>query len=345
MRPLLALLALLAACTDSEPLPPLTSATVLKCPAPGALPFRLGSSGFQRSTNKTTASDDPRNKDQASDTIGNPGGAIASVYLAADQNPSAGPVDYHGAKARTAVDAGLTSTPLPGENVSLWFYDTGKAAWQSLGRGNTDASGAYDLPSTGFVAPNGQPVYAMLEADGTCAEHFDYLFAAGEKVVITDIDGTLTLSDNEFGMQLTNAAYVPIKMGAADLLMQAWAAKGYPIVYLTARTHLLRVETRGWLEDLHFPGGPLVTANGGEGGQDVYKTLWLKRMIQSFGWNVVAAYGNAPTDVTAYENAGIPKSATFIVGGLTDVRGAVVIPNNDFTQHIASYVMAQPANQ
>jgi len=345
MRPLLALLALLAACTDAEPLPPLTSATVLKCPVPGALPFRLGSSGFQRSTNKTTASDDPTSKDEASDTIGNPNGKLASVYLVDGQSPGMAPIGYHGVKARTVPTNGAAATPLPGENVSLWFYDTGKAAWQSLGRTKTDDSGAYDFDSTGLIAPNGQPVYAMLEADGSCAEHFDYLLAPGSKVVITDIDGTLTLSDAELLDQLSaETTYVPRLMGAADRLTQAWAVKGYPIIYLTARPHKFRAETRGWLAGQGFASGPLITEGSGATA-DVYKTLWLNRMIQSFGWNVVAAYGNAPTDVTAYENAGILKSATFIVGGLTDVRGAVVIPNNDFTQHITSYVMAQPANQ
>jgi phosphatidate phosphatase PAH1 len=65
-------------------------------------------------------------------------------------------------------------------------------------------------------------------------------------------------------------------------------------------------------------------------------------MIQSFGWNVVAAYGNASTDITAYENAGIPKTQTFIVGPLAGSGGTVPIDNMDFAQHIQTYVDAQP---
>ncbi|HEX7837410.1 MAG TPA: hypothetical protein VF469_08105 [Kofleriaceae bacterium] len=349
MRSCLALLALLAACSSSTPPadaePPLTGATSLKCPAPGALPFRLASSGFQRAANKTTASDDPTSKDEASDTIGNPGGKLASVYLADDQSPSTAPIGYHGVKARAMPTNGIVAAALPGEHVSLWFYDATKAAWQSLGRATTDDSGAYDLDATGLIAPNGQPVYAMLEADGSCAAHFDYLLAPGSKVVVTDIDGTLTLSDAELINQLSaEATYVPKRMGAADQLTQAWAAKGYPVVYLTARPHKYRAETRGWLAGQGFASGPLIT-EGSTATADVYKTLWLSRMIQDLGWNVVAAYGNAPTDVTAYKNAGIPPGQTFIIGGLTDVGSDVVIPNNDFSQHITSYVMAQPANQ
>jgi hypothetical protein len=343
MRPLLVLLAALAACTEPEPA--LSDATSLHCPAPGALPFRLTSSGFQKSFNATLVADEPRNKDQASDTLGNPsGGVVASVYLADDQQPVAAPVGYQGIKARTAHDNGLVGKPLVGENVSLWFYDAGKTAWQSLGSSKTDSNGQYDLPSTGFVAPNGQPVYAVLEANGSCAEHFDYLLAPGAKVVVTDIDGTLTAEDPELTKQLSDDSYVPRIMGAADKMVQAWTMKGYPVIYLTARPHLLRAETRTWLEQIGFPTGPLITKNGGKP-DDVFKTLWMNRMLHAFGWNVVAVYGNADTDITAYENAGIPKDHTFIVGPLAGNRGTAAIANGDYSQHIASFVAAEPANQ
>ena len=78
MRPPLLCLALVAACAGSSE-PPLTDATSLRCPTPGNLPFRLASSGFQTSPGKTIGAQDPHIKDQASDTLGNPGGAIASI--------------------------------------------------------------------------------------------------------------------------------------------------------------------------------------------------------------------------------------------------------------------------
>src|SRR5262249_24909828 len=159
-------LALVAACSSSSE-PVLSKATSLQCPTPGALPFRLSSSGFQKSTNKALAADNPRNKDEASDTIGNPGGLTASVYLPDDQSPSMAPMDYAGTKARTTLNGGVFATPQAGENVSLWYYDPDKTAWQSIGRGETADDGTYDLPATGFVAPNGRPIYSLLEADGS----------------------------------------------------------------------------------------------------------------------------------------------------------------------------------
>ncbi len=346
MRRLLPVLALLAACGSGSDDPPLSDGTSLRCPTPGALPFRLDSDGFQKASNATLVADNPRTKDEASDTLGTPSGIVASVtasiYLPDDQAPRAGGVGYRGAKARTTPSGGLLAKPIADEQVSLWTYDTTSTAWQTLGSATTDADGYYDVPAAGNAVPTGQPVYAVLEGDGSCAEHHSYLLPAGSKVVVTDIDGTLTLDDTEIITQVGDGSYLPKPMGSAVRLIQAWADKGYTIVYLTARLHTLRAESRTWLTALDFPPGPLITENGSQA--DVYKTLWLKRMIEDFHWEVVVAYGNADTDITAYANAGIAKDKTFIVGPLAGNMGTQPIENRDFADHITTYVSAQPAN-
>jgi hypothetical protein len=330
----------LASCGGDEPA--LTDATSLTCPAPGPLPFRIDI-GFVRSANKTLAGKNPRSKDEASDTLGNPGGLAASIYLADGASPSAGPSAYRGAKARTTPTGGLFTRPLPGERVSLWSYDTAAAAWQEIGSAETDDDGAYEVAGAGFVAATGQPVYSMLEADGSCAEHYDYLLPPGSKVIVTDIDGTLTTDDGELLKQVADDTYTPLMMTAGDRLMKTWAMKGYPIIYLTARPHVYRNETRVWLRDLGFPTGPVITSASTDAA--VYKTAWLQRMLASFGWTAVAVYGNADTDIIAYENAGVPKDRTFIVGPLAGSSGTVPIQDMDFTQHIATFVAAQPDNR
>jgi hypothetical protein len=282
---------------------------------------------------------DPRNKDESSDLLGNPGGLVANNFLADTDAPSA-TTSYHGIKARTTATGGLFATPLPGENVSLWSYDG--TAWAEEGHAKTDANGEYDLPTT-FTAANNHPLYSMLEADGSCAEHFNLLLPPGSKVVVTDIDGTLTTDDNQELMEIPDATYVPLMMGAANTMLQAWDAKKYPVIYLTARPQVLREESRGWLRDQSFPTGPLITAVDVEEAS-AYKTLWLKRMVTTFGWVPVAAYGNADTDVTAYANVGIAKDITFIVGPLGGDGGTVAIPNMDFSAHITSFIDAQPVN-
>jgi hypothetical protein len=340
-RCVLALLAcgLSAGCNSP---PPLSNATALSCPRPGELPFHLSSNGFVEAQNGALVADETRSKDEASDTLGVPDGPIASVFIADADAPAPGPVDYHGRKARTGPNQGLFADGLPGENVSLWSYDAGALHWQMVGRAQTDGDGFYDLPSTGFVAPNGQPLYAVLEADGSCAAHYDYRLAAGTKFVVADIDGTLTLSDSELIMQLSDGSYTPVMMTAANTMLQTWAKKGYVVVYLTARNHMFRAETRGWLDQLGFPNGPVITTGTDSSTPQPYKALWLKRMIQSFGWQAVAAYGNATTDIGAYAEAGIPTDVTFIIGPVGGQSGTVAIANDDYTSHIASFVDAQP---
>jgi hypothetical protein len=318
----------------------ISDAITLDCPVPGELPFHLMSHGFQSSTNSDLVVDNTRNKDEASDIFGDPNGVQANVYLDDAAAPASGPADYQGARARTAPDQGLFSHGLAGENVSLWFYDG--SAWNMLARGQTDANGAYDLPTPGFVAPNAEPVFSVLEADESCAAHYTYLMPAGSKVIVVDIDGTLTTADSELIMQVSDESYVPMMMTAANTMAKAWATKGYPIVYLTARPHVFDVETRAWLDMLEFPKGPLITELGGETA-DVYKTIWLRRMIDDFGWTIFAAYGNANTDITAYANVAVPGDHTFIIGGLGG-GSTVAIPNSDYTDHIATFIAAQPDN-
>ena len=67
-------------------------------------------------------------------------------------------------------------------------------------------------------------------------------------------------------------------------------------------------------------------------------------MVTDFGWVPFAAYGNADTDITAYANVSIPLDHTFIIGTEGGNGGTVAIPNLDYTQHIATFIAAQPDN-
>jgi hypothetical protein len=334
MKRLLLMLAVAACGTDE---PPLTDATTLSCPSPGDLPFRLPSHGFRHATNANLAKMDTRIKHEGADTIGNPSGPFANTHDPDTAAPGTA-IAFAGTMGVTTTTGGLFSMPITDEYVSVWTYDG--TAWQMLGRGLTDQDGLFSIP--GMLEPNGQPLYAMLEANGTCAPQADYTFASGKKVVVTDIDGTLTTSDNELSMEIADPTYDPMMMGHADLLLQTWGMKGYPVIYLTNRPHPLRVETRGWLAEKMMPGGPVITSNGTASDAAAYKTLWLQRMVQTFHWQIVAAYGNAATDITAYENAGIPKADTFIVGPLAGSNGTQPIDNMDFAAHVQSFVDPQP---
>ena len=102
-------------------------------------------------------------------------------------------------------------------------------------------------------------------------------------------------------------------------------------------------ETRTWLESQGFAAGPVITENDIEDAR-TYKALWLNRMVGDFGWVIEAAYGNEDSDIGAYQAVSIPDSQIFIVGPSGGDLGSTAIPNMDFTQHITTYVDAQPDN-
>lgn len=324
---------------------PVSDATELSCPQPGTLPFVTESHGFANPDAQTTAENNPRSKDESSDTLGVPGGARIDTYADASQEATAGDPVFLGRKARTANASGLSSYPLTGEATSLWAYDPDKKAWATLGRATTDDDGHYQIaPETPPAFERTRPIYSVLEADGSCAEHYDYLMPEGTKVVVTDIDGTLTTSDDELITQIGDGSYVPEQNASADVLMNTWVDKGYVVIYLSARPHMFRSETRAWMKLKGFPVGPVITASSlvFDESARAYKAGWLSRVLDTFHWDVVAVYGNAESDIQAYEDVGIPKDVTFIVGEFAGANGTQAIQNNDYTDHIASFVESQP---
>jgi phosphatidate phosphatase PAH1 len=217
-------------------------------------------------------------------------------------------------------------------------------AWSELARAQTSETGSYSFPGIAPSLNRNQPHYAILEGDGSCSPHYSFLMPAGTQVIVTDIDGTLTLADEELFNQIGDGNYVPLENMSAAQMMNTWADKGYVIVYLTARPHAFRTETRVWLRDLGYPVGPVITANTlvfDESARQ-YKRAWVNRVKNDFGWKVVAAYGNATSDIDAYEDAGIGKDITFIVGPNAGVADTQAIENNDYTAHIADFVNSQP---
>jgi hypothetical protein len=338
------LLVFFVGCGSTEPSP--AQPTTLQCPTPGALPFQLESHGFQNSDNATVVRDNPRNKDEASATLGNPSGLNASIYDPNTAVPTTALAHFHGRKARAPSAGGVSATPLAGEYISLWQHDAPQGTWTSVGRTKTDASGYYEVTAS-VTAMSTAPVYAVLEADGSCTEHEGLMLPPGSNVIVTDIDGTLTSEDAELYKQLDDLDYLAAMKGNADTLIQRWSAKKYPVVYLTARPHLFRADSISWLSTLHFPEGAVITSNTlliSEEPTVSYKTAWMRRMTDDFGWKVVAAYGNALTDIDAYQAVHLSNERILIIGPNAGAMGTTAVLNDDYEAHIAGFVNAQPDN-
>lgn len=175
-------------------------------------------------------------------------------------------------------------------------------------------------------------------------------------LLVTDIDETLTTLDSEFLTQIVDATHDPEMRPNANTLMQAYHDLGYRIVYLTARGEYLylldgtsaRDATTAWLTAHGFPFDP----------EDVYLAPAVYELdpagfktdvvegLQAEGYSVEWAYGNATTDIEAYQNAAVADDQTFLVGSLSDTAGTYgVNPIADadaYTNHQASFMSSVP---
>jgi len=176
------------------------------------------------------------------------------------------------------------------------------------------------------------------------------------QVVVTDIDETLTTSDAEFVQQLVDPEHDPAMRAGGPELMQGYAERGFVIHYLTARSKTLELTdgttceqaTIGWLEQHGFPWNQdqtwLDLADAVLGSDDTvtYKSAAIETR-KSEGYSYEYAYGNATTDIDAYEAAGIDKTETFIIGTHAGEQGTRAIDGEDFVQHAAEQLPQVPA--
>lgn len=330
------LVAGVAGCGDSsdgsEPKPAGTGQDMGLCPVPGPLPFQTTSKTFESSDAKDWKADNPYVTHWGLDFLG-----------------TASPQQLSGAMTRATGPNLLAQKGIVDEWVSFWSGDL-TGAWLELGRVKTDALGGFAVTLSGDQQfPVGtSTVYSILEGDGTCAAHGVFVWPAATQVIVTDIDGTLTLDDNEMLTQIMqDPDYVPKANQGASEMVNAWAGKGYQLAYLSARPHSLSGISRKWLQGIDAPFGPVQTSESLVNGESAraYKAEFLKHITTDLGWEIVAVYGNADSDIQAYEDAGIPKDVTFIIGELAGDSGTVAIANNDYTSHISSYVDQQPDAQ
>lgn len=169
--------------------------------------------------------------------------------------------------------------------------------------------------------------------------------------IVTDIDQTLTVSDQQWVEQLLGLNNGPEMREGAQELIQGYADRGYYVLYLTARPETstvtgtnesARIATERWLMEHDFPRGvrtDLILSPTLVLGENTrtYKAQALMDK-QAEGWVFDAAYGNADTDITAYEDAGIAKDTTFIIGDQAGMMGTQAIEGEDFVMHVAEYL-------
>ncbi|XP_041588351.1 phosphatidate phosphatase LPIN3 isoform X1 [Vulpes lagopus] len=165
---------------------------------------------------------------------------------------------------------------------------------------------------------------------GTCrCRATIYLWKWDDKVVISDIDGTITKSD-ALGHILPQLGKDWTHQGITSLYHKIHL-NGYKFLYCSARAIGMADLTKGylrWVSERGFglPKGPILLSPSSlfsalhreviEKKPEVFKIACLSDIQQLFLPNrqpFYAAFGNRPNDVTAYRQVGLPESRIFTV--------------------------------
>jgi hypothetical protein len=247
---------------------------------------------------------------------------------------------------------GDLSKDLEGERIEVWLDDCA-GGYRLLGERITNTDGRMGLA----LAPAELPeigeygVYFRVMGDDTAARAVLRVYPPGTQLIVFDIDATLTTSDTELVNQLVleilagSVAPPTPREGAVDVTALRQGTHGYELVYLTGRPYLLDGITRAWLAELGFPGGTVhvtddvVNSWPSDGEVGDYKAAFLQDLI-AMGFTFHAAYGNATSDIYAYEVAGIAKERTYILGSHGGEAGTVAL-GEGYTAHIEA-VRSQP---
>lgn len=212
---------------------------------------------------------------------------------------------------------GLLSTDLADEDVRVFLDDC--RSWRSLGQQATDEDGRIGVDAPDDLGPGVYEVRFQVLGDQSTAASYLWVLPESTRLVVTDIDGTLTASDSELFMQILDGSHTPEAYPGAVELTTGHAGLGSVVVYLTGRPYFLTQKTRDWTAGLGFALGPLRVAPSeaealpGESGVGSFKLAWLEGLLAQ-GYRVDFAYGNASTDLYAYLGAGFDPSLVWIIG-------------------------------
>jgi len=219
---------------------------------------------------------------------------------------------------------GLASKDLEDEMIRVWLDDCD--GWRDLGDHLTDSDGRIAVHAPTELGPGVYEARFQVLGDQSTTTSFLWVLPAGTKIVVTDIDGTLTESDAELFYQTLDGTHVPVAYpGAVDLTL-SHVSIGYVVVYLTGRPYWLTDKTRTWLTDLGFAAGPVHVADSNadilptDDSVGAYKLAWLEGLAAA-GYVIDFAYGNATTDIYAYMGAGIPADHVWIIGTNAGIDG------------------------
>lgn len=254
---------------------------------------------------------------------------------------------------------GVLDDDIKDEDVDVYLLRDCGDTWTFVGTYLTTYDGdhatVHDVEDTGGriyvnltdegIAPLARGRHRILMVVGgdlSYTEQFIEVLHPDAKVVVTDIDGTLTSSEYAALTDVIGMPPADVHPGAPEM-MNAFAQRGYHLFYLTARPEWMMPLSREWIPLRGFPPGVLHTTlskAGALGGAAVtYKSgelAWLKThtgIVPSYG------FGNKDSDVEAYVGGGIEPSNCYYYALDSDLQGGT---NHEDYNALVSMAEAAP---
>lgn len=209
----------------------------------------------------------------------------------------------------TVVDKALED-----EDVDVFACRAGQ--WRPVGTARTDDEGhfALDLSGADRLPVGMRDLFVSVKGDRTGVGFLGYVAPDEARLIVSDVDGTLTSSENAFLETITLGIEPGARAGASQAY-DAATAKGFQLVYVTARGNQYTTATRNWLDHKGFPRGPVrlspsfLTLPGGDTIDEKTQTI---AALSAAGLEVAVGVGNRSSDVTAYTNTGVAADRIFI---------------------------------
>jgi hypothetical protein len=195
----------------------------------------------------------------------------------------------------------------------VYVYACHADGWRFAGQARTDRQGRFEVVLSGAARlPVGmRDLFALVPGDGGGVRFLAYVAPRGTTAVVSDVDGTLTESEDAifntvlFGDDLEHQPHAPRALAAL-------AAAGHVIVYITARGDQYTEVTRRWLALHGFPRGPLRLARSTITKPGPRTVAFKTGVLRGLRIPIAVGIGNRASDIAAYGNVGLPPSRILI---------------------------------
>ena len=244
--------------------------------------------------------------------------------------------------ALAKIAYGANDDDLQDEDVDVWLQRDCAGEWEQLGTVRTSDDGEnatiygvedtggwvfFEVPESARLGVGRHRFHFVVKGDLTTADQLVEIVGSDARFVVSDVDGTLTESENAEVLTLLNGPSPAVNPSAPEALT-ALASRGYRILYLTARPGWLTTRTHEWLDERGLPPGLVHTTFTFTGALNeaaaTFKREELAALGATLGRPIDFGIGNRESDAAAYVEAGIVAEHRLLYQLDGDAMGGVI---------------------